>query len=738
MKQILWIFLVFLFGMPLTGYGSGFSETRAIISGSVTDRKTGEPLIGANVLLLGTSLGAAVDQHGTFVIRNVPYGTYRMRVTMIGYQQAEKEVRVFARRVRVDFRLSPIVLRGRTLVVTGIRAARYLKDTPVHTEVLTSSEIQRRNPVNLLETTRYIPGVQPEVDCSICNASSISIHGMPGRYTQILIDGMPLYGSLGQIYGYLQIPSDMIEQIEVIKGASSVLYGSDAIAGIVNIRTRNPRPIPSLHTSVQLGGFGEGELVASGSYGTDSLGVAFNGTAYRMNPVDQDHNGITEHALVKRTTLFSKLQYRLSPRLTLHMRFSGIQEERQGGAVSPEKSFIATLDAPSLRAFTESILTERVEWAASLNRRTEDSEWFLRGAVTRHFQDSDYEGFVYVGTQLLEFLEMQWNRTLRGRHVLTLGTSYRRETLDENAAIMPYHYQTVSAFAQLDWRPRPYAEIVAGARLDHHNVYGYIFSPGLTLKYNVTDNTALRLTVGRGFRAPTAFYELDHGTGAKYKYNTQYRAKKAETSRSVTLNLDWEHGGWSATVSGFVNRLDNYITAHNDPLLKAFIVENVASPSVVRGAEFSLFYQQVDRLSATLDYLFENYRMPPEALGYPRPEHKLKGTLDCTLPHGWQLNLTGEVTGPMQLRRVFGLAYNEDGSPKRKRSPLYAVLDAQISRRLAKSVQVILGVKNLFDFHQSKVETPLMYDEDGNLGDVIYIWGPLLGRRPYLKLEFEL
>ncbi len=742
MYKFRWILLLTVLALLKIGQVEAAPGTgSAVVTGKVVDSNTGEPLPGANVFLVGTAIGSATDERGAFRIVGVPLGHYTLQASMIGYRPAKVALSVASEKTYVvNFELHPITLRGKTIVVTGTRTARYVKDTPVYTEVVTTEEIRRRNPRDFLEATRYVAGVDPQVECSVCNTASISIHGMPGRYTQVLVDGVPLFGSLGQVYGYMQIPPSLISQMEVVKGSSSVLYGSDAIAGIVNIRTREPHTVPEVEANVELGSYGERRLGGVAAYRQDDLGLVVNGEYYGVQPVDRNGDGITEFTGSARTYMNAKLHLDLSGNTWLNVRASGLQERRQGGRVSSTGSFIETIDVPDWRGFSESILTERNELMADAEHKLAGGgEVAFRAALTRHFQDSDYEGFVYVGKQWIGYAETQWNQPLNRRHQITAGASYRWEKLDENAAIMPYDYRTVSLFMQEDWRPSVKFEAVAGVRWDYHNVYKHILTPSFTAKWQPTAEWTARFTLGRGFRAPTAFYELDHGTGAKYKYNTKYLARKAEQAWSATWSLAYDRFDQHLTASLFWHHLDNYIAAHNDPLQKAFIVENVEAPSTIAGAELNYSRQFATGLGLTLNYVLEHYSMAPGTLGYARPEQRVKWTLDyAPLGGPLRVSLDGEVTGPMKLREVYGLAYNRDGSPKRANSPWYTVVNAEIARRLDSGVEISFGVRNLFDFTQSDVESPLMYDDQGNLGDVIYIWGPLLGRQVVLGLRVRL
>ncbi len=714
---------------------------RNSISGYVFDFVTKEPLPGVNIILKGTEFGASSDQNGHFMISDIPEGKYIVSVQMIGYRTMETKISVnSSTSVKLNFKLQPEIIEGDAIVVTGTRIPRYLKDSPVRTDVITYQEIKRRNPSNFLEATQSIIGIDPSIECSICNAASISLQGLPGRYTQVLIDGIPLFSSLGQTYGYLELPANLIDQLEIIKGANSVLYGSDAIAGIVNIRTKEPSFIPRINFDAQIGQYGEKKINGSASFKPSDVGILINGEFYNIKPVDRDKDGITEYAGNTRSFLNGKMSYQAAAKTYLTVRVSGLAEERQGGAVSSNHSFIETLDSLVFRNFTESILTKRFDIVSEIRHDlSPNSRLAVKSSYTSHFQDSDYEGFVYVANQNLTYNELQYDYKFSNKINLTGGLSYRTEKLDENTAIHPYNYKTGSLFFQFDYIPSPESEFVLGLRYDRHNIFGHILTPSFIFKRQFDSFWTFRFSYGQGFRAPTTFYELDHGTGAKYKYHTRYLADKAERSSSFNFSLDFSKVNQNFSVSAFYHQIDNYINAYNDYVTKSFIVENVEAPSSIYGVEVNYSNIFFNSIYLTLGHIFEKYRLASGVLGHARPEHKFKWSLnyDAKSP-GISFNLDGQVTGPMELRKVYKTAYNKDGSLKRKKSPVFLVVNAEIAKSFGSSFRFAVGAKNLFDFQQTDVESPLMYDNCGNLGDVIYIWGPLLGRRIYARCTVNL
>ena len=717
--------------------------SQTAITGTVLTKSSNEALAGVNVIIAGTELGTASDADGEFKINKIPAGQYIVRAQMMGYANAEQEVTLEENEtVNLTFQLESTVLNGETVVVTGTRSPRYLKDTPVKTQVVTSAEIRNRNPANILEAAGAAAvGIDASMECSICNVASISLQGMPGRYTQVLVDGIPQYSSLGQMYTYMQLPTNFIDQVEIVKGANSALYGTDAISGIVNLQTKNPGNHPEMNLDTQMGQHGERRLSGTASFREDRLGILVTGEYYTINATDRDGDGISEFLGNRQGYLNGKVKYDFSDNTNLQVRLSGINDSRQGGMISSNNSYIEVISEEEARAFSETIFTNRIEGSAILehNLNNQSSLTFKTNAA-HHYQDSDYEGFVYVADQYMTYNEIQYSHRLKAGHAFAGGLSYRTELLDENAAISEYDYRIGSAFGQFNWKPSTKFEAVAGLRWDHHNVFGDIVTPSTSVRAWLNNQWVARLSYGEGFRAPTTFYELDHGTGAKYKYNIQYLAKKAERSRSLAFSLDYANFRHSLSISPFHHWINNYITAFNDAENERFVVQNVDKLSRFYGIEAEYDFVLSEKVSVMAGHIFQRIAIDSGVLGFARPENRFKWGLDYNHRKlGMALNLNGSVTGPMELSSVYGESLNQNGTTKLDRSPAFALVNAELGKTLGSSgVQISIGAKNLFDFNQADLEGPLVFDAEGNLEDVGYIWGPLRGRIIYARMTLNI
>ncbi|UCE92677.1 MAG: carboxypeptidase-like regulatory domain-containing protein, partial [Flavobacteriaceae bacterium] len=214
-------------------------------SGKVQGRVSSEnnALPFATLHLKNTEFGTTSDLNGNYLLKNVPPGNYTLIASFVGHISKKKSIELKpGQTLVVNFEL----LSSSTLeeiVVTGTMKETYVSASPIKIDVVTSKQLDTYLPSassSVVESVQLVNGVQEVVACGVCYTNNISVNGLPGAYTAILMDGTPIYGSLASVYGLNGIPNMIIDRFEVIKGPSSTLYGSEAVAGVINIITKNP------------------------------------------------------------------------------------------------------------------------------------------------------------------------------------------------------------------------------------------------------------------------------------------------------------------------------------------------------------------------------------------------------------------------------------------------------------------------------------------------------------------
>ena len=221
------------------------------------DKKTGEHLPFINVLLKGTTIGTTTDNSGHYFLKNLPEGKFTLEYKALGYKTVSKEVsqkKGKTLEINVELEEDQIALDG--VVVSANRAETSRRLAPTLVNVLDAKVFTTTNAVNLAQGLNFQPGVRVETNCQNCGFQQVRINGLDGPYTQILIDSRPIFSALSGVYGLEQIPANMIERVEVMRGGGSALFGSSAIAGTINIITKEPlRNSGELsHTLTSIGG----------------------------------------------------------------------------------------------------------------------------------------------------------------------------------------------------------------------------------------------------------------------------------------------------------------------------------------------------------------------------------------------------------------------------------------------------------------------------------------------------
>src|SRR5690606_965105 len=253
-KYVIASFILLLSGLL------GYTQSVSSIHGTITD-KSGKAVSWATVTIPSLNIGTKADSSGLFLLPGVPAGNWELEVKYVGYQP-------FTVRIRTDG-IAPthkdmvLMDAGTSLdevVVSGTMKEVSKLDSPVPVEVYTAKFFKANPAPTVFDALQNINGVRPQLNCNICNTGDIHINGLEGPYTMVLLDGMPSVSGLSTVYGRSGSPQALIDRVEIVKGPASTLYGSEAVGGLINIITKNPRTTPTL--AVDAFGTGWGELSA--------------------------------------------------------------------------------------------------------------------------------------------------------------------------------------------------------------------------------------------------------------------------------------------------------------------------------------------------------------------------------------------------------------------------------------------------------------------------------------------
>ncbi|MDR2873131.1 MAG: TonB-dependent receptor [Xanthomonadaceae bacterium] len=665
----------------------------------------------------------------------------------------------------------------------GAMRAGALRDEIVKTETIDARAIERSGATNINEALDNNPGIAVQLECSICNVRNVLLNNLPGRYTTLMVDGVPIFSSVSSAYGLDSVSVHGIERIDVARGAGASLIAPEALAGTVDIVTRRPQTAEN-HLRLQVGNYGSRQ--ADAYFARPFTGGAFTATFNynRHDSVDDDGDGISEYSGYVRKLgsvglfLDNIAGFRIRSRLDL------VDEDRGGGAMGNDYSAIkaSTRGNPfdwsrsrhgspdpggwvnpsdgsiipyddGRGGFSEIIFTKRAQWIGVGERYFDTGKLRLAAGVARHEQDSFYELSTYIGKQNQYYAEASWQFPW-GAWTATMGANYRFEDLRSHGhtadgtpvyGIDNYRYKTPAVFLQayrtfFDDR----LELNGSVRHDHHNVFNGITSPRLNLLYHHTTRLSSRLSAGKGFRAPTSFFEQDHGILDTIRIVRDL--DDPEISHNVSYALSYAGDRLAVTGSYNYNRIRNFamldstaVDDNGDPItLFTSATENV----IVQGLDINVSYLLTPALTVNAAGEAFHYRFPPGTLIFARPEHKAYFGFDY---EKGRLDLSGRLvwTGAMDLRKFHADGsgsqnrFNFDGTRKRDRSPDYLTVDLRAEYALTSWLALYVGANNLFNYRQSEHESFLFVNWEG-VPDVTHLWGPNRGRYLYagIKLDF--
>lgn len=704
------------------------------VAGQVVD-DSGQAIPYASVALKGSQRSVLTDADGRFRLTDLEAGTATLLVSVLGYGAIETTVEVGPGQPAVTITLSRDAVALEAITVTGTLKATTVSASPVKVTVVPQVVLQRNATNNLVEAISYVNGLYQQVDCGVCYTNNLRINGMEGPYTAVLIDGMPIMSSLASVYGLNGINPALIEQVEIMKGPSSTLYGSEAMAGVINVIMKDPRFAPRFVFDASGTSDAEGNVdFALSTEPGDVSGVVSGNVAYNSHFVDGNGDGFSDFPLVKRGVVFGKMDWSPEGRNRASLSAKYLFEDRFGGVEE-----WTTADRGSDRVYGESIYTNRMEILGSYLPEWSDDIRF-EGSYAWHDQDSWYGDSNYDASQHIAFLNALWGRMV-GRHDLLVGATARFQTYDDNTpATTEVDKRFIpGVFVQDEVRmASDVLTVLGGLRADHHDEHGVIFSPRVALKWDLTDHTAMRLNAGTGFRVVNLFTE-DHAalTGAREVVIAS--ELEPERSRSVTLNLnqvvEFGPNPMMIDVDLFHTRFSNRIHPDYDLDPNLIVYDNLTGHAVSRG--FSIAFNQnidFDRFLYSAGVTVQDvYSVDSEGV---REDDffaaDVRGVLSATytmrsLPLSF--DYTGSITGPMRLP-----SYDEPFA-RPERSPTYSVHNLQGGWTFASGAEFYLSVKNVFDYTQP---SPLIDPANpfGDAFDTAYVYGPMRGRHVMFGLRY--
>ena len=575
MKRILLIILGAL--CPVLSMTANDKTVESNIHGHVIDKNTGEHIPYIFINLKGTTISTTSASNGHYHLEHLPEGKFIIQASGIGWKTVSKEITVVeGNTLEINFLLEEDNIQLDGVVVSANRSEITRMMAPTLVNVVDMGTYERVNATSLSQGLVFQPGVRVENNCQNCSYQQVRINGLEGPYTQILIDSRPVFSALAGVYGIEQIPANMVERVEVMRGGGSALFGSSAIAGTINIITKEPvrNSAFASHTISSIGGTSalDNNTALNASLVSDDnkMGMAIFGQVRHKDGYDSDGDGYTELTRLKSQTLGMRAYIKTGVYSKLTAEYHNLHEFRRGGDnlhLPPHEAMIAEQVEHGIN--TGSL---RFDWF-SPNERHRLSTF----ASAQHIARESYYGAgkdpnAYGRTKDLTWMAgaqyiYKFNKCLFMPSDLTVGAEYNEDYLNDNmwgyGRVTEQVVRVGSLYAQNEWKNARWSFLLGG-RIDKHSlVEGVIFSPRVNLRYNPVRDINLRASYSFGFRAPQAFDEDLHidNVGGIVSMIRLADGLKVEKSQSVSLSADMYHswGQWQGNllVEGFYTDLSD-------------------------------------------------------------------------------------------------------------------------------------------------------------------------------------
>lgn len=513
--------------------------SQSTIKAVVRDAETRAPLPGSSAAVEGTVLGAMANGDGALEIRGVPDGRQRIRFSFLGYEAHTLAV-VFplADGTVIEVYLHPSGEELEVITIASTRSSRTIADIPTRIELIAGEELEEKGnmkPGDIRMLLNESTGIQTQQTSPTSANASIRIQGLDGRYTQILKDGLPLYAGFSGGLGLLQTPPLDLRQVEVIKGATSTLYGGGAIAGLVNLISRVPDEQRDLRLMVNATSAGGLDLSSYFGQKFGKIGVTLFASRNSSEPYDPADIGLTAIPEFERYSVNPRIFFDISDRTTVNAGFNFTTEDRIGGDIQ----FIEGKGDATHRYF-ENNESRRYSTQLSFSHKlTPRSALTLKNSTSHFDRVIEVPDYTFDGIQRSTFTELNYAAATDRTEWIAGFNLWTDAFADERPMTGPvrsYNQTTLGTFVQNTFTFSEQLSLESGLRGDYVVDYGFVFLPRASLLYKANEAFTARIGGGFGYKAPTIFTE--ESERIQYRNVQPISPEKNKLEKSYGGNLD--------------------------------------------------------------------------------------------------------------------------------------------------------------------------------------------------------
>jgi iron complex outermembrane receptor protein len=695
---------------------AGAQITSAQVTGTliVTVHSKEGAVAGAAVTAGGMT--ATTDAVGTVTFA-LPPGRADVVVTKEDFDPNAAPVQIRAGQPsRLDVMLEPESELEENIVVSATRTEQRVQDIPLRVEVVPPDEVQEKTAMSPGDVSMLLAetnGLRMQTTSPALGGASLRIQGLSGRYSQILADGLPLYGGQSGSVGILQIPPMDLGQVEVIKGVASALYGMSAIGGVVNLVSRRPKIAEHQLLVNRTSHRGTDTALWLAQPVSDHWNISLLGGGHWQRRSDVNGDTWADLPTFRRVQARPRLSWDNGAGRTLFATVGALDEDRRGGAsFHPENLRTRQVDGGFVGRFL--VGGGRVV--------------SVRGSSVSQHHDHTFGTVLERDRSMTSFGELSMTGTA-GRHTWVAGSALQREAFNPiDVPRFAYTHTTPAVFGQDDVVLAPWLTGSGSVRIDHHNIYGTFFSPRVSLLFRPSPRWTARVSGGRGHFAPKPFTDETDATGLSVL--APMTGMQPEDANSFSTDITWRHAPLEVTTTIFhstIARAQVFRPLASGPYAARIV--NAETPTRTKGGELIARYHE-EEIDVVATYMYLQSTEVDESGSGRRdiplnPRHTATFDLLWASPLG-HFGFEGYYTGWQAL----------DDNPYRTQGRAYLIIGLLYSKQIGPAF-VFVNVEDVGDVRQTKWD-PLLRPaplRDGRWA--VDEWAPLEGRAVNGGLQFR-
>ncbi len=733
---------IFIGFFILISYHS-FSQTlKGIVLEKKADGKT-EPIIGAVVRWQNSKAGTSADIEGKFSLPKATENN-QLIISSVGFKADTLTIH------SEDFITIHLLSESSTLQEVTVRSEATVIDrlNPIQTEIITTKALAKAACCNLSESFETNASVSVSYADAVTGSKQIQLLGLSGNYVQTNSENIPNIRGLNTTFGLNYIPGTWISSIDVGKGAGSVVNGYESMTGQINIELQKPELADKLYLNTYVNSFGRGEVnlnLAKKINKKLSVGLLSHASTLQ-NRIDKNGDSFLDIPLYNQYNVINRWKYQTDDYM-IQFGVKGLYEDRLGG----QSSFRPAQRGSSL-VYGFGSQTKRIEFFSKTARLYQSKPYkglglILNGAI--HDNQSFFGLRNYSGVQKTLYANLIYQNIFGNtNHQYKAGLSYLLDDYNETLkGINPRNRQesVPGAFFEYTYTFPEKLTVVAGGRIDFHNLYGTRFTSRVHAKYDISKDIHLRVSAGKGWRVANPLAE---------NYGLLVSSRFVEFEKTLRPEESWNYGvSLSNEFHLFGNKASFIIDAYRTDFQNQVIVDmetagllrfyNLQGRSYSNSFQAELNYVPAKRFDLKIAYrLFDvkNDFLQTDGSLQLKPKQFLNRdrvlfNIGYALPYDkWKFDLTWQWNG---ARRIPVMPQHIEGYSKVTATmPGYSNINAQLTRTFLKW-DVYLGGENLNNFTQTN---PIFASDDpfGRHFDAGMAWGPVIGRMVYIGMRYKI